>query len=143
MEGQAAGAEFGNLYNQSLVASFLALHGEAETEMWVAGIVAAESVGVFFLDQGGSGTHINICGIDLVKDAPNAAAAMQLGEHTLSVPAQETLSAGNFEFPVNPKAAKAPLLASWEDFQAQSVDFADLNRFKTRAKEILDASSRK
>lgn len=176
----------GNLYNQSLVASFIEVYGAEEAKKWVDGIAsnlarepkggdrdqakgvaegvgdvavmnsyylgqmlksddpaevaAAKSLGVFFPDQDSAGTHINICGFGLVKNAPNAGAAVKLVEYLLSVPAQEKLSLGNSEFPVNPKAAKAPLLAGWGSFAPQKIDFASLYEFKTQAKAMLEAS---
>lgn len=101
-------------------------------------VAAAEAVGVFFPDQDGAGTHINICGIGLAKDAKNPEAAMKFVEYLLSVTAQEKLSAENFEFPVNPKAAKAPLLAGWGDFKTQQIDFSALRTNKAKAKELLE-----
>lgn len=105
-----------------------------------AEVAAGKAVGVFFPDQNGAGTHINICGIGLVKDSANAEAAIKLVEYMLSVPAQEKLSAGNYEFPVNHEAKKAPLLEGWGDFRTAKIDFAAMNENKTGAKAILEAS---
>lgn len=112
------------------------LHSKDESE-----VAAAEAVGVFFPDQELSGTHINICGIGLVKDAPNAEAAIRLVEYLLSVPVQEQLSKANFEFPVNPKAKKAPLLEGWGGFKAQKIDFSSLFRHKALANALFEASA--
>lgn len=113
----------GNLYNQSLVASFIDVYSEEKAKQWVDGmaanlarepkggdrdqakgvaggvgdvavmnsyyigqmlrskdqdeVAAAGALGVFFPDQEQAGTHINICGIGLVRNAPNADAAVK------------------------------------------------------------------
>ncbi len=103
-------------------------------------VEAAQAVGVFFPDQAEAGTHINICGIGLVKGAKNPDAAIKLVEYLLSVPAQEKLSLGNSEFPVNPKAKKSPLLESWGAFKSQKIDFAELSKNKEKATAILKES---
>lgn len=101
-------------------------------------VAAARSVGVFFPDQDQAGTHINICGVGLVKGAKNSEAALRLVEYLLSVPAQEKLSAGNSEFPVNSAAKKAPLLEGWGGFETQRIDFAKLETLKEKAKAVFD-----
>lgn len=106
-----------------------------------AEVAVGEAIGVFFPDQDGAGTHINICGIGLTKNAKNPEAAVKLVEYLVSVPPQEKLSEGNYEFPVNPKAKKAPLLAGWGDFKAQQIDFAELRKFKSEAKRIFEEST--
>lgn len=103
-------------------------------------VEAAQSVGVFFPDQAEAGTHVNICGIGLVKGAKNPEAAIKLVEYLLSVPVQEKLSLGNSEFPVNPQAKKSPLLESWGAFKSQKIDFAELAKNNERATVILKES---
>ena len=102
---------------------------------------AAKAVGVFFPDQEAAGTHINICGVGLTKNAENPEDALKLVEYLLSAPVQEKLSLGNSEFPVNPLAKKAPLLESWGEFKTQSVDFAELARNRAKATEILESTN--
>ena len=98
---------------------------------------AAQNVGVFFPNQKTGGTHINICGIGVVKNAPNKAGAEKLVTYLTGAPAQGELSAGNYEYPVNPKAKKAPLLEEWGTFRAQELDFAVMNKNGAKAKELL------
>ena len=171
------------LYDQSLLASLIALDGEAAAADWVKGMAAnfarppkgndraqakdiasgtgdvtlmntyylgrmlngsdpeerkaAQSVGVFFPNQKTTGTHINICGIALVKDAPNKADAEKLIAWLTDVPRQEALAAGNYEYPVNPKAKKPDLLKQWGDFKVQALDFSILGRNNAKARELF------
>ena len=89
-------------------------------------VKVAEQVGVFFPNQKTTGTHVNVSGVGLVKHAKNKDNAIKFIEFLTSVPAQEQLSAGNYEFPANPAAKKHPLLESWGPFKAQEIDFSVL-----------------
>ena len=172
------------LYDQSLLASLIAINGEAEAAEWVKGVVAnfarapkgndraqakdilagtgdltlmntyylgrmlngkdekelaaANAVGVFFPNQESSGTHINICGIGIVRGAPNPVLAEQLIVYLTSIPAQEQLVSGNYEFPANPQAKMPELLESWGQFKTQSIDFAVLRENNGKAKELFE-----
>lgn len=100
-------------------------------------VKAAESVGVFFPDQDGAGTHINVCGIGLTASSRNPEAALRLVEYLVSRRAQEKLSAGNHEFPVNPEAELPELLKSWGEFKAQDIDFSLLGINKPAAVALM------
>ena len=91
-------------------------------------VKVAQQVGVFFPNQQTTGTHVNVSGVGLVKHAKNKGNAVKFIEFLTSVPAQEMLSAGNYEFPANPKAKKHPLLETWGAFKIQAVDFSVLGR---------------
>ncbi len=86
-------------------------------------VKVAQGTGLFFPDQDGNGAHVNISGVGLTKHAKNRDNAIKFIEFMLDVPAQEKLSAGNYEFPVNPKAQKHEILESWGDFKTQRIDF--------------------
>jgi len=172
-----------SLYNQSLLASFIALNGRDEAKAWASGIVrnfardpegsdrdqmkalvqglgdvaivntyyvglllnsedpaeraVGERIGVFFPDQETTGTHMNISGIGIVKGAPHPHNAIKFIQYLTSVPAQEKLSALNYEYPVNPDAVWAKELEAWGTFKSQSIDFADLGRYNQEAVKIF------
>jgi iron(III) transport system substrate-binding protein len=96
----------------------------------------AQKVGVIFPDQTGSGAHINLCAIALINNAKNRDMAIKLAEYLTSVPVQEKLAAGNFEYPANPKAPRAQVLRSW-DFIAQDVDYSFLGAYQGDAAEMM------
>ena len=171
------------LYNQSLLASLIALDGEEKTAAFVKGLVenfaspsqggdrpqvkkiadgladvalvntyyigmmlnsskpeevdAAKKVAVFFPNQKGSGTHINVNGIGLVKNAQNKENAVKLIEFLASAPAQEQRCAMTFEFPANAKVKKTALMEGWGAFKAQVIDFAVLAENKEIATQIV------
>lgn len=100
-------------------------------------VKAAHNIGVFFPNQQSTGTHVNVSGIALTKFAQRTANAIKLIEFLTGVPAQERLSAGNYEFPVNPAARKHPLLASWGDFKTQRIDFSVLGANNAKAIQLF------
>ncbi|MDR1659748.1 MAG: extracellular solute-binding protein, partial [Desulfovibrio sp.] len=182
-KGKVLARPSSSLYDQSLLASLIALDGEAKALAWVKGITAnfarppkgndrgqaidiaaglgdvalmntyyigqmlnsknpaevkaAQNIGVFFPNQRGAGTHVNVSGIALTKFAKRAANAIKLIEFLTGVPAQERLSKGNYEFPVNPAAQKHPLLAGWGAFKTQSIDFSALGANNAKAIQLF------
>lgn len=98
----------------------------------------AKNTGVFFPNQKTSGTHINISGAGLTKYGKNQENALKLVEYLVSVPAQEALSAGNYEYPVNPKARKHQLLEEWGSFKTQQIDFSLLGENNSNAIRIFN-----
>ncbi|MDR1521195.1 MAG: Fe(3+) ABC transporter substrate-binding protein [Planctomycetota bacterium] len=100
-------------------------------------VKVARNTGLFFPDQAGDGVHVNISGVGLVKHAKNRDNAVRFIEFLLDVPAQEGFSAGNYEFPVNPKARKHELLESWGDFKTQRIDFNRLGDENPEAVRIF------
>ncbi|GAB6180899.1 Fe(3+) ABC transporter substrate-binding protein [Desulfotomaculum defluvii] len=172
------------VYNQSLLASFIALEGEEKTKAWAKGIVAnlarepkgndrdqakaivagvgdvaimntyyigkmlhssdpeevkvAEKVGVFFPNQATTGTHINVSGIGLTKNAKNNANAIKLMEFLSSDIAQKQFAEANFEYPVNPNVEPSELLKSWGDFKAQDINLSALGEYNEQAVKIFN-----
>ncbi|MDL2284186.1 Fe(3+) ABC transporter substrate-binding protein [Oxalobacter sp. OttesenSCG-928-P03] len=98
----------------------------------------AKNTGVFFPNRKTSGTHINISGAGLTKFGKNRDNAMKLIAYLVSVPAQEALSNGNYEYPVNPKAKKHRLLEEWGAFKTQQIDFSLLGENNPHAIRIFN-----
>jgi len=173
-----------NIYNQSLLASFIDLNGEEKAKAWAKGIVenmarepqgndrdqakaviagvgdiaimntyyvgkmltssdpeevkVAEQVSVFFPDQEGNGTHINVSGIGLTKYSKNKDNAIRFMEFLSDEKAQKQFAEANFEYPVNPTVEPSDLLKSWGDFKVQDVNLSRLGELNTRAVEIFN-----
>ena len=172
------------VYNQSLLASFIALHGEEKASAWAKGIVAnlakepqgndrdqatavvagegdvaimntyyigkmltssnpeevkvAENVGVFFPDQKGEGTHINVSGGGLTKNAKHKENAIKLMEFLAGEKAQKDFAESNFEYPANPKVEQSELLKSWGEFKPQNIKLSLLGENNSKAVQIFD-----
>jgi iron(III) transport system substrate-binding protein len=100
-------------------------------------VKAAQNIGIFFPNQQSTGTHVNVSGIALTKYAKHADNAAKFIEFLTSVPAQERLSAGNYEYPVNSAARTHPLLTSWGAFKTQSIDFSTLGINNAKAIQLF------
>ena len=99
---------------------------------------AGESVGIIFPNQDGRGTHINISGVGVTKHAPNRDNAIKLIEFLSGKEAQQALANLNYEYPVNPEAAKASILQAWGDFKADNVELYKLGEYNSKAVKIFD-----
>lgn len=72
-----------------------------------------EKVGIFFPNQAGRGTHVNVSGAGVLKNSKNSENARKLIEFLAGDKAQSALSTGNNEFPVVPGIAPDPVLVPW------------------------------
>ncbi|WP_448202765.1 Fe(3+) ABC transporter substrate-binding protein [Azospirillum sp. sgz302134] len=173
-----------SVYNQSLVGSLLAAHGEKATEDWAKGIVAnmarkpqggdsdqikavaagegdvavsntyyfarfaastkpedkaiADKLGVVFPNQGDRGTHVNISGAGVARNAPNKAAAVQFLEYLISPDAQRMFTEQNFEYPIVAGAPTVPVLTGWGSFKEDPLNAAVYGKNNAEALKIMD-----
>ncbi len=174
----------GNIYNQSLLASIIAHHGEAKAGEWAAAMVknmarsprgndrdqvkailagegevavintyylgkllnskdpeevkAGEAVQIFFPNQDGRGTHINVSGIGVAAHAPNKADAVRFIEYLSRKDVQETFAGTNYEYPVNPAASPSELLISWGEFKEDELPLPKLGELNKKAVITFD-----
>lgn len=173
-----------NIYNQSLIASLIEIHGMSEAESWAKGFVrnfarppegndtaqikgvaagigdiglansyylarlkkspkvenkaVAEKVGMFFPNQNGRGTHVNISGGGVVKNAPNKEGAIKFLEHLASPEAQKIFSEGNNEYPVVAGVAIASVLESFGNFKSDSTNVSVYGKLNADAIKLMD-----
>ena len=115
----------------------LLLSSENEEE-----IKAGNSVGVFFPNQGEdeSGSHINVSGIGLAKNAPNKENAIKLIEFLTSESAQKTYTNTSYEYPANPNVEPNEIVKKWGSFKKDILDLNKLGVFRNKAIEIFDKS---
>ena len=115
----------------------LLLSSENEEE-----IKAGNSVGVFFPNQGEdeSGSHINVSGIGLAKNAPNKENAIKLMEFLTSESAQKTYTNTSYEYPANPNVEPNEIVKKWGSFKKDVLDLNKLGVFRNKAIEIFDKS---
>ena len=105
-------------------------------------IKAGNSVGVFFPNQGEeeSGSHINVSGIGLAKNAPNKENAIKLMEFLTSESAQKTYTNTSYEYPANPNVEPNEIIKKWGSFKKDILDLNQLGVFRNKAIEIFDKS---
>lgn len=96
-------------------------------------------VGFVWPNQQTSGTHLNISGGGVAKNAPHPEAAKQFLEYLASDEAQAYLANGNNEWPVVASAvAKNPTLESLGKFKAENISIASIGKNQIAAQRILD-----
>ncbi|WP_151634234.1 Fe(3+) ABC transporter substrate-binding protein [Noviherbaspirillum aerium] len=96
-------------------------------------------VGFIWPNQKTSGTHLNISGGGVAKNAPHRDAAVKFLEYLASDEAQGYFANGNNEWPVVKSAVAAnPALESLGKFKAENVSIATIGKNQIAAQKILD-----
>ena len=98
----------------------------------------AEKVGVLFPNQDGRGTHVNISGAAVLKNAPHKEAAVRFLEYLASDEAQRHFVNGNNEYPVVPGIAVDPTLAGLGTFKEDPINVSVLGENQPLAQKIYD-----
>ena len=111
------------------------LSSEKESE-----VLAGKSISVFFPNQAKEdrGTHVNISGFALTKNAPNRENAIELLEYLTDVEAQNTYVNNSFEYPINPKVKPSKIVSSWGEFKFDKLDLNLLGSLRADAIKIFD-----
>ena len=99
---------------------------------------AGNAASVFFPNQDGRGTHINISGIGVAKHSPNKENAIKFIEYLASKDVQEIFANANYEYPVNSEASNSELLNSWGSFKEDTLSLSKLGELNKRAVIIFD-----
>lgn len=79
-------------------------------------------IGIFFADQQGKGTHVNVSGAGVVKHSKKAAEAQKFIEWLSSSDAQNLFADLNHEYPANPKVSPDPKVAKWGKFKQDVIN---------------------
>ncbi len=93
---------------------------------------------VFFPNQDGRGTHVNVSGAGVLKTAPHHDNAVRLIEYLASPEAQRYFADVSFEFPANPAVAPHPVLAEWGSFKEDPLNPALYAKNSAEAAMITD-----
>ena len=90
-------------------------------------------------NQASFGTHVNVSGGGVLKNAPNREAAVKFLEYLASDQAQLYLADGNNEWPVvKSVATKNEALAALGRFKADPLPIAQIGRAQVTAQRIVD-----
>jgi iron(III) transport system substrate-binding protein len=99
---------------------------------------AGNSVYVIFPNQNDRGSHVNVSGAGILKNAPNKANAEKLLEFLLSEDVQRMYADANYEYPVRMGTQPSALLQSWGTFTMDSLNLSQLGAYNGRAIEIFN-----
>jgi iron(III) transport system substrate-binding protein len=98
----------------------------------------ADSVKILFPDATGRGTHVNISGAALAKNAKNKDNAVKLLEFLVSDEGQQIYASVNNEYPVSPKVSASDVVKSWGTLKPDALPLENVAKFRKRASEIMD-----
>ena len=100
---------------------------------------AVAKTGVVWPDQDGRGTHINISGAGVLKNAPHRREAIQFLEYLASDEAQRYFADGNNEYPVVATAkTDNPALGALGAFKPDTLNVSALGRNQPAAQKLYD-----
>jgi iron(III) transport system substrate-binding protein len=84
------------------------------------------------------GTHVNISGMAMAKNAPNRANALKLMEFLASDEGQEMYADVNNEYPVKEGVPWSPLVQSWGPFKADPISLNEIAALRKKGSELVD-----
>ncbi len=98
-----------------------------------------EAVGVVWPNQATTGTHINISGGGILKNAPNKESAARFMEYLASDQAQVYFADGNNEWPVVQSVKTTnPALEALGKFKAESINVGALAKNQAATQKLYD-----
>jgi iron(III) transport system substrate-binding protein len=95
-------------------------------------------VQIFWADQGGRGTHVNISGGGVTKHAKNRTEAIRFIEWLASPGIQKRFAAVNFEFPANAGVDPLPEVKAWGRFEPNRANVGTIGRTQPAAVKLID-----
>ncbi len=99
---------------------------------------AASKVAVFWPNQDGRGTHVNVSGAGVTAAAQNKENAIRLLEFLASPEAQAWYAETNHEYPVREGVEWSDTLKAWGNFKADSLNMGKLGELNADAVMLMD-----
>lgn len=99
-----------------------------------------DKIGVLFPNQDDRGTHVNISGAGMLKNAPDQENAIAFLEYLASPKAQEFFASGNNEYPVVEGTAMSSVVKSFGEFKADTTNVSSYGKNNATAVRIMDRS---
>jgi len=99
---------------------------------------AAAQVNLFWADQTGRGTHVNISGGAVTKHAHNKANAIKLLEFLVNDESQAWYAEVNNEYPVKSGIKVSKILGTWGPYKADTLDLHLLGKYNAEAVRVMD-----
>ena len=98
----------------------------------------AEKLNIFFPNQNGRGTHINVSGVAVTKSSKNKKEAIKFIEFLTEDDNQRIFSEANYEYPLDYNNSKSKIHLKWGRFKADSIDLSVLGKNNAEAVKIFD-----
>ncbi|OYX08269.1 MAG: iron ABC transporter substrate-binding protein, partial [Rhizobiales bacterium 32-66-8] len=119
----------GNSYYVGLMRSG---KGGPEQQKW------ADAIDVVLPTFKAGGTHVNVSGAAIAKNAPNKSNAIKLLEFAVSPEMQALYAQANFEYPVLKGAAVDPIIAALGPLDVDPISLVDIAKARKKASELID-----
>jgi iron(III) transport system substrate-binding protein len=100
-------------------------------------------VGLFWANQSGSGTHVNVSGAGITKHAKNPVGAQKLIEYLSMEAAQSFYVDEDLEFPANPKVKPNSIIKEWGSFKPNLLNVAKAGELQATATKLMDRAGYK
>lgn len=92
-----------------------------------------------FANEKSGGTHVNVSGAAVAKNAPNRANAVKLLEFLVSEPAQNMYAQANYEHPVRKGVALDPIVAqAIGDLKIDPLPLTEIAKHRKQASALVD-----
>jgi iron(III) transport system substrate-binding protein len=98
----------------------------------------ADAVRLIFPNSEGRGTHVNISGAALARQAPNRDNGIRFIEYLASKPAQAIYAEILNEYPVVEGVPISKTVASWGTLKADSLDLQKISELRSQASRLVD-----
>ena len=95
-------------------------------------------VQLFWADQAGKGTHVNISGGGVTRHAKNREEAVRFLEWLASPAIQQRFAAVNFEFPANAGVEPLPEVEAWGPYKPNQVNVGLIGKTQPAAVMLID-----
>ncbi len=95
-------------------------------------------IGIFWADQKGKGTHVNISGAGVAKHTKNKAEAQKFIEWLSGNKAQNLFADLNMEYPVNPTVKPDARVAKWGNFKQNVINVSNAGSKQKQAVMLMD-----
>ncbi len=105
---------------------------EPEQKEW------ASAIKILFPNAADRGTHVNISGMAMAKNAPNKQNAVKLMEFLASGEAQKIYAEEVFEYPVMPGAEPSDIVKSFGTLKPDNLPLTDIAKNRKTASELVD-----
>lgn len=101
-------------------------------------VETAKKIGLFFPNQEGRGTHVNVSGAGVTKHAPNKENAIRFIEFLVSKEAQKVFTNSNYEYPVIENIEPVQDIKVWGDFKEDTLELTKLGQNNKKAVLLFD-----
>jgi iron(III) transport system substrate-binding protein len=105
---------------------------EPEQKEW------AGAIKVLFPNAADRGSHVNISGMSLARNAPHKEAALELMRFLSGDEAQRLYAEANYEYPLEPGIAVSPTVAALGELKPDPLPLAEIAAHRKEASELVD-----